>query len=313
MRRSLCLALLLCSAVTLSPAARADDAAVAEATKRFEEGLALADAGKPEEARLKFQQAAAVVKSPGVLFNLARSEQLTGHDYDAMEHYKQFLRVAENDPRVNDAMRDKAREHIADLATKVGQIDIQAPPSARVSIDGKPLEEPPKEPVAVPPGRHVVEVAYEGRIKSVNVACDAGQVVKAKVDFDTIEPPHEERRAEPPTKWLVAGGLGVLGLAGVGVGVGFAMASQSAKDTENAKRLPGVCVDQASAACRDLDAARSDVDSKATISTIGYVAGGALLAGAIVTVLVWPRGRRTGAIVVSPTANGGTIHYGATF
>jgi hypothetical protein len=319
MRRPLLLACLVSAlaAAALPSVARADDAAVAEATKRFNEGLDLADAGRPEEARLKFQQAAAVLKAPAVLYNLARAEQLTSHDYEALEHFKQFLRASQNDPKVTDAMRDKARANIAELARKVGQIDIDAPPTARISIDGKPLEEPAKEPVAVPPGRHVVEAAFEGKIKSVSVDCGAGQVVRAKIAFDpsTVEPP-------PPggeggggsTKWIVAGGLGVLGLAGIGVGVGFAMASQSAKDTENAKRQPGVCVDQNSAACRDLDAARKDVDDKAVLSTVGYVAGGALLAGAIVTAVVWPSSKKTGSrVVVSPTANGGTIHWGATF
>src|SRR3954469_11752093 len=91
--------LLACFAVALSvPAfssvARADDAAVAEAKARFEEGLELADAGKHEPARLKFQQAWAVFKAPAVLYNLARSEQLTGHDLEALEHFKLFARVS---------------------------------------------------------------------------------------------------------------------------------------------------------------------------------------------------------------------------
>ena len=74
--------------------ARADDTAVVEAQARFAEGLELADAGKHEPARLKFQQAWAVFKAPAVLYNLARSEQLTGHDLEALEHFKLFARVS---------------------------------------------------------------------------------------------------------------------------------------------------------------------------------------------------------------------------
>jgi hypothetical protein len=38
-------------------------------------------------------------------------------------------------------MRDKARQNAAELAKKVAQVDIEVPPTARVSVDGKPLEE----------------------------------------------------------------------------------------------------------------------------------------------------------------------------
>src|SRR3954469_14906902 len=110
--------LLACFAVALAvPAfpgvARADDAAVEEAKARFQEGLELADAGKPEPARLKFQQAWAVFKAPAVAYNLARAEQLTGHELEALEHFRMFLRVGATDVKVTDAMREKAKQNVA--------------------------------------------------------------------------------------------------------------------------------------------------------------------------------------------------------
>jgi hypothetical protein len=54
------------------------DAATRDAMARFNEGLALHDQGKDEDARTKFLQAYAIVKRPSILFNLARSEQLSG-------------------------------------------------------------------------------------------------------------------------------------------------------------------------------------------------------------------------------------------
>ena len=178
MRRSLQLAFLtlaLASVPLLPSVARADDAAVAEAKKRFDEGLELADTGKHEPARLKFQQAWSVFKAPAVLYNLARSEQLTGHELEALEHFKLFLKVAATDVKVTDAMREKARQNVIELSPKVGQVDIDVPPNARVSVDGKPLDETPKEPVPVQPGRHRIEATFEGKVKSVSVECAAGE------------------------------------------------------------------------------------------------------------------------------------------
>src|SRR3954471_20606433 len=98
-----CLTVALASVPALPRVARADDAAVVEAKARFEEGLALADAGKHEPARLKFQQAWTVFKAPAVLYNLARSEQLTGHDLEALEHFRQFAKVSATDAKITDA------------------------------------------------------------------------------------------------------------------------------------------------------------------------------------------------------------------
>src|SRR5688572_20109418 len=106
----LCLTVAAASVPLCPGVARADDAAVVEAKARFEEGLELADAGKNEPARLKFQQAYSVFKSPAVLYNLARSEQLTGHDLDALDHFRLFLKVGATDVKITDAMRDKAKQ-----------------------------------------------------------------------------------------------------------------------------------------------------------------------------------------------------------
>ena len=173
------------SALAFATLAHADDAAMAEAQARFNEGLHLADSAKFEEARLKFLQAFAVLKAPAVLFNLASTEQKTGHDVEAIEHYRAFLKSGANDTRITDAMRDKARQNIADLLKKVGQVEIDAPDGAKISVDGKPLEEPPKAPVPVTPGKHTIEAAFSGKIKSVTVDAPLGQVVKAKIDFDS--------------------------------------------------------------------------------------------------------------------------------
>jgi hypothetical protein len=328
MRRNALLACVtLALAIPAFPAvARADDAATAEAQARFQEGLDLADAGKHEPARLKFQQAWSVFKSPAVLYNLARSEQLTGHELEALEHFRLFLRVGATDVKITDAMREKAKQNAAELARKVGQVEIEVPSTARVTVDGKPLEETPKDPVPVQPGRHTIEATFDGKVRNVTVECVAGSVVKARIEFDTAggptEPPVEDRHPPSAARWIVPTVLGVAGLAGIGVGIGFGAKSQSAKtDSEGIRSAnPGLCATPPlQPACDNYDAKRSDSTSAATISYVGYIAGGALLVGAAATFIFWPKSKeRTAAIpprgiradAVTPLVGGGTLGAG---
>jgi len=318
-------------ALTTTPMlAFAQDPALTEAQARFKEGIDLADANNHEAARLKFQQAWSVYKSPAVLYNLARSEQLTGHDIEAFEHFREFLK-APPDPKVTEVHKKRAQENVEELTKKLAQVDVQAPPNARITVDGKHAPEAARDPVPVQPGRHVVEATLEGRIKSITVECNAGNVTKAKIEFEVTtsnaaapannftEPPPAGGDGDDRTssaRIVVPAIIGVAGLASLGVGIGFGLASQSAKDDEDALRRPGVCSVTTSAECQALDDKRSDVTTKGTISTIGYVGGGVLLAAAVVTYIVWPSSKKSGSrITVAPVANanGGMLHLGGSF
>ena len=67
-------------------------------------------------------------------------------------------------------------------------------------------------------------------------------------------------------------GNGVVGLAGIGIGAGFGLSARS--DADTAKSL---CDGNQCATQRGVDAAE-DASRKATISTVSFVAGGALTA-----------------------------------
>ncbi len=328
MRRHVHLACLLVAlaAPALPGVAHADDASVAEAKTRFEEGLTLADAGKHEAARVKFQQAWAVMKAPAVLYNLARSEQLTGNDVDALDHFRLFLRIGADDAKITDAMRDKAKDNVAVLATKTAQIEVEVASTARVAIDGKPIEFRPREPVPVRPGRHTVEATFEGRLKSITVECAAGHVARATLDFDTsggstYAPPDEDRK-QGAGALAVPIALGVAGLTGIGLGIGFAIASQNSRRdyVDVREKNPGVCGDPTSGVCADYNTKRDDTESAATVSKVAYVAGGVLVLGAAVTAIVlWPKSREKTATAkraglsresVHPLIGNGTLGLG---
>jgi hypothetical protein len=240
-----------------------------------------------------------VFKSPAVLYNLARAEQLTGHELEALEHFRLFLRIGATDVKITDAMREKAKQNVTDLSRKVGQVEIEVPASARVTVDGRPLEETPKDPVPVQPGRHTIEATFDGKVRNVSVECTAGNVVKARIDFDAAagtEPPVEQERPSA-ARWIVPTVLGVVGLAGIGVGVGFGAKSQGSKtDSESIRSSnPALCTAPALPSCDAYSTARGDSKSAATVSYIGYVAGGAFLAGAVATYLLWPKSKEQSA------------------
>ncbi len=302
MRRLLSLVMLTCT-LAAPAVAHADDAAVSEAQARFKEGLALSDRAKFEEARLKFLQAYAVVKAPSVTFNLALAEQKTGHEVDAVGHYRAFLVLSANDTRVTDAQRDKARANIGDLTKKVGQIDIDAPEGTKISVDGAPVEST-RDPVPVTAGKHAIEGTYSGRVKSTSVEAKLGEITKAMLTFEepvaaatpSPMPPVTEPPAEPPPHrttagWVVPVSLGILGVAGIATGIGMSAASQSSKDDYIAMRqkAPGLCADRNSQPCRDYDDKRSSSSTQSTVGVVGYAAGSVLLAGAVASWFLWPK------------------------
>ncbi|MDF2692485.1 MAG: hypothetical protein K0S65_868, partial [Labilithrix sp.] len=312
------------------PTAAAQDSATAEARARFDEGIKLAEAGDHESARLKFNQAWALLKIPAILYNLARSEQLSNHPVEALEHYRQFAKTPP-DPKITDAQRQRVAENIVELSKKVGQIEIEAPPGARISVDGRGIDPGNTDPVPVTPGKHVVEAIADGKVKNVTVECTAGTITKAKLIEDASAAKVAARTAESPTNaettpppkeeapsfWTGGriAGLGVFvgGLAALGVGVAFHMAAGKAEDDANDIRaqLPepktSACLDQANESlCSNLTKKVDDQNMSGDLRTGFLIGGGALLVGGAVLFLVSsPSGSSTrGGARLVPIANG---------
>jgi hypothetical protein len=323
--------------LALAPAyARADDAAnVREAKVRFQEGLTLHDQGRDEEARLKFLEAYAVLKSPNLLFNLARSEQLSGHEVDAMAHYQAYVHT--QDPQVQDADRADARQHIAEIAPHVGQVAVTAAAGAHITLDGRAIgqDAPLAEPVPVAPGKHSVGAqTADGVVRSLDVVAGVGSVVTA--DFTqagtpaTSAPSTSSAATEPPLSpqphdvappsaggsfWTPTRTAGVV-VAGAGVAslvVGFVFAGQASTASDRASSLaasigPSGCASMASSqSCTDLQAAHDDQSRDHTLNLVFVGVGAAAIVGGAVLFL-WPRASspKAAALVpmVSPQSGG---------
>lgn len=178
MRRAVRIALLTVAITVVAPlASAADEGAERDAQARFEEGLARAKAGDFDAARISFTQAYAVLRRPRILWNLALTEEKTGHTLDALGHFKSVAR----DPSAEDSDRAGAQTHVAALYGQTGHIEVRAPVGAPVTIDSGPVVgmTPLADVLDVAPGRHVVEVRLAQGPLAVMVEPEAGQVVPA--------------------------------------------------------------------------------------------------------------------------------------
>lgn len=299
-------------------AQKSDDTTMAEAKQRFQEGINFADAGNHEAARLKFNQAWSLLKSPAVLYNLARSEQLSGHPVEALEHYRLFAKMG-SDPKVTEQQKQRASENIAQLSEKVGQIAIDAPANAHVTIDGKAVEwNPNSDPIPVLPGKHEVATTVDGKPTSVTVECTPGTVTRAKLVAPAPPPAAPPPATTPapapvtvtpvpesgPGFWTtgraVGAGLAGAGLIGVGVGIVFQLKANSIVDdidkekaglAGNNSYCTAPVAQERADKCHDLSTKADDVKSAETLRSVFLIGGGALLAGGVALFLLSPPGK----------------------
>jgi hypothetical protein len=282
-----------------------------EAQARFDEGLKLHDTGNENEARLKFAQAWAVLKRPNVLFNLARSEQLSNHPVEALVHFQDFVKM----PGISSQDKADAENRTIELKKQVGRVEVKgAPEGAKILIDDSWTGEttPVLGEVHALPGKRIVEVKTSTKSYRKEVECHAQETTT--VSFE------EEVRANPPEGWkppetekVYAGGripvviaLGAVGLGGIIAGIGLGAASGSARDDAFKLQNSGVCLDRASAGCTDLQSKVSNTNTLGTVSVVSYVAGGVFLAGAAVAFFLWPKKNSapTRGVTAHPTLGG---------
>ncbi len=300
--------------MTIAGAARGQDAAaIQEAEARFRDGLRDHDAGREEAARLRFTEAYAVLHTPSLLFNLARSEQLTGRTLEALVHFRQF--VADSDPRIAPADRDAARAHIAELLPRIGHVRIDAPAHATVDVDGMavPGESPFAEAIDVTAGTHTVRARIGDEVKTLQVDAPAGITTTARFEPEAPPPAPPPAPREAGT-WLTPKHVTAIALAGGAlvagaVGVAFALKAGSDSDTADAARArlgssasacsgpspPGDCATLADA----VSAHKTDTALEAGF----LVGGGALALGAVATWLLWPERGAGAALWIAPQAS----------
>ncbi len=300
------------------------EAQMSEAQKRYQEGVALHGKGHDEEARARFAEAYAVVQLPPILFDLARTEQLTGRLVDASRHWRAYIALPD-DGSVAEASRAKAAVFLAEIQPKIAHLAIDAPAGATITLDGT---EAANGIIDVQPGTHTVvaELGHETRTSTVTVG--VGQTAPAKLAFDSLSLPwapdawnagaalFAASQASPPTErpfhyetssaktaTLIALGVGTAALLATGIGLEVASSNEES-DVESDHRVLGsnsACAPpKHSPVCTDLDNAQQSTVTDSNAAGWTFAGAGVFAAATIVTWVVWPKRRVEDATLVVP-------------
>jgi hypothetical protein len=178
-------------------------------------------------------------------------------------------------------------------------------PQATVTIDGKPLTTTlDGKPVSVDPGEHALHFERDGsapadarvvvrageKNRVIAVVLHAAGATGATPPADTGEPSHAPFQT---ARYVTSIAILVAGAAGIGIGAYFVAQAGSESGTANNIRsgLPNDACSSPTppSSCSQLKNAVSSQQSDSTTGTVLLVAGGVLVAGAVVTWLVWPK------------------------
>lgn len=251
----------------------------AEATAIFNQARALAKDGHLDEACALFARSYELDPGLGTAVNLADCLERQGQLYRAWVLFDLVARNSQNVQSRARLARERADALIAKLATVVVTLHEPGAPGLAVRIGDRDvtpaaeirdLVEPHDLPIVVTlPGRP----AFRTTLHPV-----AGGTVSIDIPaFGPIEAPGQPRRLR--SRVYLAEGIGAVGVAGLGVSLGFAIAARR----QYTAAIDGDCkqeVQLAQARCR------RDVESaghRADIAT-GFVIGGTVLVAAAVAI-----------------------------
>jgi hypothetical protein len=236
-----------CAAIvlTMTPAARADDTAAADAL--FQEGKALADANDFARACPKFEASLAASRSLGTLMNLANCFEQIGKIGSAHRSWAESveLATAQKDDRVafaterRDALAPRAPKLVLEVTRGTETLTVRVADEV-VRPEGFGL------PVLVDPGKVTVEVLRGTAVlTSKEVDVSEGKVVTVPLDLDAIARAHPSAQqtvepADPAQRiaGIVTLSVGIAGVSAFAILEGIAFGQRAQADEE------GGCVDK---------------------------------------------------------------------
>lgn len=249
-----------------------------ESDKLFREGKRLYGDGKYKEACEALAKSDELDPAIGTVGLLAACHEKQGDLVAAWKGYLETKRRAEakRDDRAAYAAEQaealKARLAKLTIANRSGEGDVE------VARDGEIL---PASllgaPVPVNPGAHEITVRFPGSGEwKAQVTLKEGEARTVEIPplVDEVSP---ESSSSGPPRWFayVAGGVG---LAGIGVGAVTGVLAMSANEDSMNKRI----CDPTARLCPERDTAFT----MATVSTVGFIAGGVGVAAGVVLFFV---------------------------
>jgi hypothetical protein len=295
----------------------------AAAEALFNQGRELMTAGKFAEACPKFEASQQLDPGLGTMLNLAECYEKTGRTASAWAEYREAIPLAR--AAGSKARQDLATERAQALQERLSTLTIRAmsgdDSNAHLEIrrDGVALQEAELgAPIPVDPGEHVIEAVAPGKQPWSSKVQVGPNAAKVAVDIPTLKA--SDSAAAPPTQapatttttitsppadtgtdpgaarrttGLILGGVGVVG---IGLGAFFGVSASSKWSDAKDK-----CTDYPYGCGEDGASKQADARSAATISTVGFVAGGALLAAGAVLYFTAPKQQNV-ALVVGPSS-----------
>jgi|HubBroStandDraft_6_1064221.scaffolds.fasta_scaffold58247_3 hypothetical protein len=231
MRRKLAMSLVALAALAMVSAGTpragaqpADD--VARARDLFREGSALAEAGKWDAARSRFERSLAYHRAALTLYNLGIAQQETGHLVDAIGSFRTFL-AQPVEPSTQQYV-EPVRGALIQLEGRVAQVEVAVQPADLpglvLRIDDHEVR-PAPGPRRMDPGRHEIVASAPGYCE-VHQTTEVAEGGHASVALTLAPPPPAPTSAALPAA-LTVGGLALFvgGEVVFGVGVHEALAT----------------------------------------------------------------------------------------
>jgi hypothetical protein len=321
-----CIAAALCLIATSPSPAVAQSAKnnKAEARKLALAGGAALDAKRYEQAIEKLRAAERLFHAPTHVQMMGEALEGLGRLVEALELYQQQATefLPQNAPRAFKKAQQQCRERIAVLVTRVPSVMVMVegptPNKVRITVDQRDDTLKPEKSRFIDPGSHEITVeakGYQTVTRQIDVPEGADvNLVKVRLEVATPEPlePVEPDEPEGPPLDLspyvpafVAFGVGAAGLA-VG-GVTGAMSLGKVSDLE-----------QSCPSFRCPPEQQSDIDSAetlGTVSTIGFIVGGAGVAAGAVLLFwnPWHDSDQEAATALRPWLGPGSAGVNGTF
>jgi hypothetical protein len=149
--------MLACSAPAFADGVEDAKRAFASGVERFRQH-AFTDALAAFEASYRLNPA------PGVLFNIALTQNELGRRREAYTTFERYLATATPSP----AQRAETDTQMAAIRARLAIFDLDVPAGARVVLDGHPIA-PPYTHMLLDPGDHKLEVSADGKEPNTRV------------------------------------------------------------------------------------------------------------------------------------------------
>lgn len=277
-----------------------------DSVARFDEGRALVKAGRPSDAIPKFLASLTAEPSAVAALNVADCYERVGKLASAQQRFRQAESLS---AAAGDSVRAaEARKRAESLDARVSTITVLPPPrgtEASAWIDGAPLAADAwGKPRPLDPGPHEVVLQTPDGKRKTKIVSVSEEGTKVTVPFDIegaggvvtetkekppatptpkpdapVSPSPDDSSSSSPlrTVAVVTGAVGIASLIAGGVTGGLALGARS--DLDSACATYPQCPASQRAELQDID---DRGRTMATVSTITFIAGAALLTTGVV-------------------------------